>query len=220
VADITVTLTQNEYKRLTKSTTGTGGLQVLIHRLQRGLRKGPGKTWLLTVTEADLKRIPRYWQGTGGRAGRGGYQSRLPVRALAKYLPSVAPLFNDGSVVHVVKPWVYFKRQKLGGDGRIKIGTGGERRARGGYHTDNPDELVVLLRLRATDDKDERYYHRTFSRLRIHSGQEWFWPGAELLAFIHEASAEQKLSEQRRGDDAAMARRDACAKPSTERAYS
>jgi hypothetical protein len=192
VADITVRLTQNEYKRLTTSTTGTGGLQVLIHRLQRGLRKGPDGAWFLTVTEADIKRIPRYWEGTGGRAGRGGYQSRLPIRALAPYLRSVAPLF--------------FKRKKLGGDGRIKIGTGGERRARGGYHTDNPDELVVLLRIRATDDKDERYYHRRFERLRIHSGQEWFWPGAELLAFIHEASTQPELSEQRRRDDASVAR--------------
>lgn len=212
MADVTVALTQREYERLTAKTTATGGLQVLIHRLQRGIRKGPSGTWLLTVKDADLARIPKYWKSTGGKPGRGGYQSRLPIRALRPYLQSVAPLFDDGSVVKTVKPFVYFKRSKLAGrDGKIKIGHGAERRARGGRHTDNPEELVVLLRLRETDERDEQYFHNKFRHLQIVPDQEWFWPGDDLLAFIHEASAEQKLQEQRRGDDTTVAGRSACA---------
>lgn len=206
MADETVVLTQDEYERLTAPTTATGGIQVLIHRLQRGIRRGPNNTWLLTFKKEDLPRIANYWRNTGGKPGSGGYQRRLPIRALSKYLPSVAPLFSDGTVQKEVKPWVYFKRAKLASEGRIKIGTGGERRARGGRHTDNPDELIVLLRIRATDERDEKYWHRKFAHLRCNSHQEWFWPGEELLAFIYEASAEQKLSQQRRGDDATVAR--------------
>lgn len=205
MADVTVVLTQREYERLTAKTTATGGLQVLIHTLQRGTKKGKDGKWRLTVRQSDLDKIPRYWKNTGGKPGSGGYQSRLPIRALRPHLRSVAPLFDDGCVDVAVKPWIYFKRAKLAGlDGKIKIGHGNERRSRGGRHTDNPEELVVLLRLRATDEQTERYYHRRFAHLRIVAEQEWFWPGEDLLAFINETSAEQKLQKQRCGDDAAV----------------
>lgn len=191
---ITVTLTARDVLYLERATSASGGLQTLIDRLKRGIRIKPGEfleyegrrvqVKTLTVTQDDVDRIPRYWANTGRKPGNGGYQKRLPIESLRAYLPTVAPLFSDAPLpIRRGVSYVYFKKEWFG-DGRIKIGRGNAKRARSGRSTDNPRELITLLRLPETDERDEGYYHRRFARFRIKPDQEWFWPDDELMAFI------------------------------------
>ena len=119
----------------------------------------------------------------------------LPLASLREYLPTSAPLFGDSTPPRRGVSYVYFKRELLNGDGRIKIGRGSWRRASTGRQTDNPRELVTLLRLEEQSGRDERYFHVKFAHLRVNPQQEWFWPGDDLMSLIHEEAAKQKLPE-------------------------
>lgn len=209
MGSLTVRLTARDVLYLKRTTTASGGLQRLIRRLQDGMRVVRGKheqyrgqrvaAHSLTLTTDDLKSIPAYWKKTGGKPGSGGYQSRLPIESLrrAGLLPSVAPMFEELAVVVRAESYVYFKRQAIGGDGRIKIGRGGRKRARQSRSTDNPNRLVTLLVMPETDGRNEGYYHRRFARFRCRPDQEWFWPDDELVAFIEDQIREQDAQREK-----------------------
>ena len=192
----TVILTARDAWWLLQPTTAQGGIQNLIARLRSGMRVIPGRmlehrgeavqTYSLTISEADLLRLPHYWKKTGGRPGSGGYQKRLPMESVREYLHTVAPLFSDGTLPPLkAYTWVYFKREFYGSP-NIKIGKGGDSRSRTGKVTDNPRLLVTLLRMHETAERDEDYYHQKFNHLRIDPKREWFRPGEDLMAFIHD----------------------------------
>ena len=181
---VTVALTASDLAKLQRGVTAQGGLQSLIRRLQNGIRIKAGHAWL-TIGDADLVRIVPYWRQTGGKAGAGGYQRRLPVESLRPYLQSAVPMFWDERPAKEAVSYCYFKREGLIGEPtRIKIGRGTEKRARTGKSTDNPRMLVTLARVVEEPGADERAYHAMFARLRIDPSQEWFWPGDDLMALI------------------------------------
>jgi len=182
-ASLRVVLTPGEVARLRRPVLGTGGLQSLLRRLQARLRGAD-----LDVYMRDLPRIARYV-----RHGKGGFQQRFPIATLRQHLPSIAPLFIDIERLATPDPWIYFKREALGGDPRIKIGqTSNPRGARvRPYTTDNPKRLDLLLLLAPQPHVTDRTYHRRFAHLR--STGEWFWPGDDLLAFIY-ARADTRAS--------------------------
>jgi len=65
-----IVLNQSEMNELKKPNAGSGGWQSLLEGLQR---KVDYKTGEITLTESDLKRIPKY----AFDYGQGGWESRL-----------------------------------------------------------------------------------------------------------------------------------------------
>lgn len=181
MSTITLPLSAEEVARLRLPVLGSGGYQVFLHRLQRGLK---GRQ--LRIDTEDLGRLVSYV-----RQGPGGFQQRLPVRSLSPYLPSIAPLFASSEAPRRAPRWIYFIQDR---ERRIKIGgTHNPKRRGGGYRTDNADYLELLLLLPEEPGRTERDLQRRFAAYRIpvddlpghrQREQEWFWPGQPLLIFI------------------------------------
>jgi hypothetical protein len=163
------TLRDDEVERLRKPAIGSGGFQVLLHRLLR-------------VSVGDFATIVRYWC-----CGRGGFQRRLPIATLAPYLQTAAPLFGASAAQCRAQRWIYVVQDS---EHRVKIGgTFNPRRRGGGFRTDNADPLTLLLWLPEGGDITERGLQARFAHLRIRGNQEWFWFGEDIKTFIAERRA-------------------------------
>ncbi len=203
---VRLTITDEEVQPLRKGVFGRGGMQDVLRRMQSRLRGNE-----LEVYVSDLPKIAK-----AIAIGKGGFQRRFPIASLRSHLPSIAPLFADSREwPRRYNPgvWIYFITE-IGGDPRIKIGqTTNPRRRGGGWRTDNPLPMELLLLLPPQEGVDDGTYHRRFAKhhsprdpvegqsTRRRKSGEWFWPGDDLRKFIREESAKQKLSKQRSGDD-------------------
>jgi hypothetical protein len=187
-------------------------MQDILRRMQSRLRGNEVEVYV-----NDLPRIAR-----ACAIGRGGFQGRFPLASLREHLASIAPLFADATDrIRLQKSgvWIYFVREikSIESDPRIKIGqTTNQRKRGGGWRTDNPRPMEVLLWIHPKDGIDDGHYHRRFwqwhstrpefdadePRRKKRKNGEWFWPDEALTRFILEESTKQKLSQRRSCDDA------------------
>jgi hypothetical protein len=123
-----------------------GAYPALTRRFQDGCEK-IGKRTFMACSLDDALTAARWWVKTGGKPGSGGWQRYWPIRSLAPFLPSYAPMFAD---LPVDAPksngtgWYTYVKQFVRRD-MAKIGRGDARRALRTRDTDNPDGYFTLL---------------------------------------------------------------------------